>query len=79
MRLVIALLLVMMVTPCFASDRVDELGKEAQELIQRRAEYTQVLNNINVRLIQIEAIMGELNGDNNSPVNTANNGDILDK
>lgn len=62
-KLVFALAFLLLITPLFAgnnTERIAELQQEAQELQARAAEYQQILANIQVRLIQIEAIQGEL-------------------
>lgn len=41
-------------------ERISELQQETQELQARAVEYQQILSNIQIRLIQIEAITGEL-------------------
>lgn len=53
----------LLATPLFAgnnAERIVQLQAEAQELQARSAEYQQVLSNIQIRLIQIEAIQREL-------------------
>lgn len=60
-KLIIITLL--LVTPlCFAdnTDRIKELTTEAQELQKNLTQYNQVINNIQVRLIQIQAVITEL-------------------
>ena len=62
-KLAFALAFLLLTTPLFAgnnTERIAELQKEAQELQARAVEYQQILSNIQIRLIQIEAITGEL-------------------
>lgn len=42
------------------TDRIKQLTTEAQELQKNLTQYNQVINNIQVRLIQIQAVIGEL-------------------
>ena len=60
-KLIIITLL--LITPlCFAdnTDRIKQLTTEAQELQKNLTQYNQVINNMQVRLIQIQAVIGEL-------------------
>lgn len=65
MKRLISLSLIMMFvvgTTVFGDNtaRVTELQEEAKTLIQRRAEYVKVINNIDIRLLQINAVIEEL-------------------
>jgi len=44
--------------------RIKELKEEGAQLQQKAQEYQQALNQINIRLVQIGAIIGELEGEN---------------
>ena len=68
-KLVVAILILAVASLCYADNlaRIAELDKEGKELQERAMQYTQqikqiqdVLGNIQVRLIQIDAIKNEL-------------------
>jgi len=62
-KLVVVILTLMLITPLFAdnSKRIEELTKEGKELIQRKQQLNDALQKIDIRLIQIQAIIDELN------------------
>ena len=62
MKKLIIITLLLVTTLCFAdnTDRIKELTTEAQELQKNLTQYNQVVSNINIRLLQIQAIVGEL-------------------
>jgi len=43
------------------SDRIQQLTNEAQSMQQNLIRYNQTIQNIQIRLVQIQAIIGELN------------------
>ena len=60
----VLVVLFMASTPCFANEaRIEELQAEAQELLGRKQQYQQIVNNIDVRIIEIQGIIKEYNLD----------------
>lgn len=62
MKKTVFLLLLLFATPVYAdnSERIKELSGEFKELKSRQDEYTQVLQNIVMRQVQIQGIIAEL-------------------
>ena len=62
MKKLIIITLLLIAPLCFAdnTDRIKQLTAEAQELQKNLTQYNQVVSNINIRLLQIQAIVGEL-------------------
>ena len=60
--ILVVLSLVFLYNEVFADNtkRIEELKSEVQILQTRQVEYQRTLSNIQVRLIQIQAILGEL-------------------
>ena len=65
---VILVSLILMASFCFAEvsseERITELRQEAQELMNRRSEYMQVVNQIDIRLVEIQGVFKYLEKEN---------------
>ncbi len=59
--MIVAVVLMLLVcSPVLANDRVNELKKEGEMLVKQLEQINQAQQRTQVRLIQIEAILGEL-------------------
>jgi len=68
MRKAVLCVLFLLVATIARADRVEELRTEAQELLQRKNQYAQVMQNIDIRLLEIQGALKELTRPNTGAV-----------